>query len=134
MLIIHLTNNKYYYYYFDCILNIPFTRLFAFKALAMAGLLTPMYLAAAVKLSNDNVSFVSTLVTLTFTPINLILDSDILRRVSSDNLIPLRFSDILSLTSLGNILPNAAILKLFLVSSLTLRSSLKNLRVSSECL
>lgn len=45
-----------------------------FKALATAGLVTPICLAAAVKLSKDNSSFVSVLTTSSFIPIRLIAD------------------------------------------------------------
>jgi len=62
------------------------------------------------------------------------VDTDILAFVSSDNFIPLRFSDILSLSCSDSILPVAAKDKFFLVSSLTFCSFLKKFKVFSLCL
>nr|YP_009364286.1 GIY-YIG endonuclease [Ophiocordyceps sinensis]ARF03383.1 GIY-YIG endonuclease [Ophiocordyceps sinensis]QDH07208.1 GIY-YIG endonuclease [Ophiocordyceps sinensis] len=129
--IIPLTNNKYYTVLTMKIflINFPF-----FKALATAGLVTPICLAAAVKLSKDNFSLVSVLITSTFTPIRLIADLAIFARVFSESFIPFRLVDILSLITCGNILTLAAIDSLFLASSLSIRPSLKNFKVSSVCL
>lgn len=73
------------------------------------------------------------LITSIFIPIRSLADFEIFARVSSVSFIPLRFSEIFSLTSSDNILPVAAIDKLFLASSLSIRS-LKPFKVSSECL
>ena len=58
-------------------MKIFFTNLPFFKALATPGLVTFKYLAASVKLSKDNSSLVSILITLIFTPLRFIADSAI---------------------------------------------------------
>lgn len=63
-----------------------------------------------------------------------IVAAEILARVSSESLIPLRAIYIFVLSFSVHILPVAAYDRLFLVSSLTLRSFLKNSRVFSLCL
>jgi hypothetical protein len=126
-LIIHLTDNEIFIYlfiYFFVTIYICFRSLPEDDAFDIAVLLTPIALAALVKLGYSVSSWVFIFLTTTATPLKDIAAADILTFVSSESLIPKRLLDILSLSSLDNILPVAAKDKLFLVSLLTSRSFL----------
>ena len=99
-----------------------------------AVLLTPINSPASVKFVKSNSLLVFKSLTLTGTPLSVVAAAENLARVSFESWIPLRASDIFFLSSSVKILPVAAKDKLFLVSSLTLRSFLKNSNVSSLCL
>lgn len=114
--------------YFPCI-NFPVSKYFL-----TAGLLTPIYLAASVKFVNSNSSSVFIFLTNTAIPLRAIALADILDRVSTESVIPLRASEIFFLSSSVRTRPVAAKDKFFLVSSVTFLSFLKNSRVVLVCL
>lgn len=89
-------------------------------AFATAVLLTPIALAAAVKLLYSVSTRVLIFLTRTDTPIEDVIVSDIFSFVSFGSTIPVRFLDIFSFVSSLNILPVAAKDKFFLVYSLCL--------------
>lgn len=137
---IQLTNNKVFidYYlilsYFVVTKYIPCINLPVSEYFLTAGLLTPMYLLASVKLANSTSTFVFIFLTFTVTPLCTTAAADILERVSAESVIPLRASEILSLSASVRTRPVAAKDKFFLVSSLTFLSLLKNSRVAAVCL
>jgi len=84
------------------------------SAFFTAVLLTPIALAASVKLVYSITSKVIRFLTITGTPIRDIAAADNLARVSSESFIPLRELDILFLSSSVKILPVAAKDRFFL--------------------
>ena len=82
-----------------------------------AVLLTFINLPPSVKFVNSNSSLVFKFLTVTDTPLSVIAAADILARVSSERLIPLRASDTFFMSSSVKIIPFAARDKFCFVSS-----------------
>ena len=113
---------------------LPFKIVPLVQEFLIAVLLTPNSLAARVILEYIFSMFVSVSFTITDTPILDITNSDILFRVDSDNLIPVRTSDNFFFSNSVKTLFDAAKDSFFLVSSLILRTFLKKSNVFLLCL